>query len=650
MTLKTKHQIDLYDRMQKFIRNYKKDSESRKTKEYLNTRLESFNDYWEEFKDNHKNMPPDIPESDSYFKDDLYSEVEDFYINNKSEILTYYNSRFPEKSVVKSQFTKASAAITSESASSEAKLPLIRLPIFSGKYEEFASFKDLFTCMIHDNSSLNPCQKLYYLKTHLSHEAEQLVKNYPVTENNYDVVWAALLERYENKRVLINHELKTILFQPRIHIETVANLKSLIDNTQRCILSLKNLNLPVAHWDQILVFVIVQKLPINCAQKWEQAQSTKPESELPTFDELITFLTARFRALEAVPTSTRSNPKLDTQNPSTRRAHHTIKSETCSLCNQPHQMSQCREFKTFPDSEKVKIVNEKKLCFNCLSSRHQVRQCQSKFSCFKCKKRHHSQLHDAISKTATQPNYEDNLKNLSATPENEEPADVSAHFSQENPLSKQILLSTAMIKVIDRHGNETTARALVDQGSQSSFVLESLTKRLNFKTKSTRAQITGIGSSGEYCRKSVTLGIKSMSGNKIIDNAEALVLKNLTSYGQNLRLKVKDWKHINGLKLADPYFSKPGKIEVLLGADLFPYILTDGLVKGPPSTPMAQNTLLGWILVGPVTCQTENAADSTIQVTNLHSSSLDLSDQLKRFWELEEVQAPTRSLPEDEQC
>ncbi|KAG8176534.1 hypothetical protein JTE90_020368 [Oedothorax gibbosus] len=158
-----------------------------------------------------------------------------------------------------------------------------------------------------------------------------------------------------------------------------------------------------------------------------------------------------------------------------------------------------------------------------------------------------------------------------------------------------------MIKVIDRHGNETIARALVDQGSQSSFVLESLTQRLNFKTKSTRALITEIGSSGEYCRK-------------------------------------------------NPYFSKPGKIEVLLGADIFPYILTDGLVKGPPSTPMAQNTLLGWILVGPVTCQTENAADSTIQLTNLHSSSLDLSDQIKRFWELEEVQARTRSLPEDEQC
>ncbi|KAG8176699.1 hypothetical protein JTE90_003835 [Oedothorax gibbosus] len=103
------------------------------------------------------------------------------------------------------------------------------------------------------------------------------------------------------------------------------------------------------------------------------------------------------------------------------------------------------------------------------------------------------------------------------------------------------------------------------------------------------------------------------------------------------------------MAIEDPYFSKPGKIEVLLGADLFPYILTDGLVKGPPSTPMTHNTLLGWILVGPVTCQTENAADSTIQVTNLHSSSLDLSHQLKRFWELEEVQAPTRSLPEDEQ-
>ena len=40
------------------------------------------------------------------------------------------------------------------------------------------------------------------------------------------------------------------------------------------------------------------------------------------------------------------------------------------------------------------------------------------------------------------------------------------------------------------------------------------------------------------------------------------------------------WSHLNDITLADPGFGQPGRIDVLLGADIFVDILCDGRRKG----------------------------------------------------------------------
>ena len=52
--------------------------------------------------------------------------------------------------------------------------------------------------------------------------------------------------------------------------------------------------------------------------------------------------------------------------------------------------------------------------------------------------------------------------------------------------------------------------------------------------------------------------------------------------------------------MADYFREVPSEIDILLGADIFPEILLDGLVKGPSGTPMAQRTILEWIISGPI--------------------------------------------------
>jgi hypothetical protein len=79
------------------------------------------------------------------------------------------------------------------------KLRAIKLRIFSGQYNCWICFSDMFKVMIHENDSLPEIYKFHYLKSSLSGEAEHLVINLPMTANNYTIGCELLVERYENK-------------------------------------------------------------------------------------------------------------------------------------------------------------------------------------------------------------------------------------------------------------------------------------------------------------------------------------------------------------------------------------------------------------------------------------------------------------------
>ena len=80
--------------------------------------------------------------------------------------------------------------------------------------------------------------------------------------------------------------------------------------------------------------------------------------------------------------------------------------------------------------------------------------------------------------------------------------------------------------------------------------------------------------------------------------AVAFILPRLSLYQGVATTYKTTWPHIEGLQLADPQFSAADPIEMLLGAEVCSIILQEGLRKGDPHTPVAQHTLLGWILSG----------------------------------------------------
>ena len=95
------------------------------------------------------------------------------------------------------------------------------------------------------------------------------------------------------------------------------------------------------------------------------------------------------------------------------------------------------------------------------------------------------------------------------------------------------------------------------------------------------------------------------------------------------------WPHLNGFKLADPDFGEPGKMDLLLGIDIFSEVLRQGRRTGPPSSPCALHTDYGWVLCGK-TELSQVSPQSCTQVVIHHAMTTSTDDILKRLWEIEE--------------
>ena len=64
----------------------------------------------------------------------------------------------------------------------------------------------------------------------------------------------------------------------------------------------------------------------------------------------------------------------------------------CDVRKDSHAVSQCNTFKQLSNEERYKIVKKNKLCINCLSKKHMIKDCQS-HGCKICGKWHHTLIH-----------------------------------------------------------------------------------------------------------------------------------------------------------------------------------------------------------------------------------------------------------------
>ncbi|XP_018361610.1 PREDICTED: uncharacterized protein LOC108760247, partial [Trachymyrmex cornetzi] len=109
-----------------------------------------------------------------------------------------------------------------------------------------------------------------------------------------------------------------------------------------------------------------------------------------------------------------------------------------------------------------------------------------------------------------------------------------------------------------------------------------------------------------------------------------------------------DWPHLKDLTLADPGYSTPGPIDLIIGVDFYSHIIEEGLIKGSSTSPIAQRIKLGWILSG----NTNQHIVPAVSHSYCVSSDNDLYELLQQFWKVEDLNLtpPSRLSKEEENC
>ncbi|GBN12719.1 hypothetical protein AVEN_172011-2-1, partial [Araneus ventricosus] len=175
------------------------------------------------------------------------------------------------------------------------RLPEIPLPEFSGKIAEFANFKNQFTNLISNNDQLNDSQKLYYLRASLKGETKLLESS----SDNFQSLFKALSDGYENQRQLIDSHVLEIINYDQIHSESAKELRALMDCVNKNIRALKVLKHEQNKLSGVMLInkIILQKIDRESRKQFELSLKT---AEIPTFDILMKFLEKRSSLLDSI--------------------------------------------------------------------------------------------------------------------------------------------------------------------------------------------------------------------------------------------------------------------------------------------------------------------------------------------------------------
>ncbi|XP_037959398.1 uncharacterized protein LOC119688805 [Teleopsis dalmanni] len=660
--------------VQTLLKNFKKDSVVRKTNIYNQQRLQKLKDLRDQFEVTHEAIVSSSKDRTSeYFVKCVSENFDEAHLEAFCTIQESFEKVYPPPQ-------SAPVIIPMPEPVAHIKLPTLPVPTFSGKCTDWPAFHDAFERLIHTNKEISLIQKFHFLKKALPDDNDLDIHNMQLTEANYPIAWELVVTRYNNPRILFMHVMKDLFSIPSQLLERAADIKLLLNTAKVCVHEFARLKIPITGSDHWLAYYISTKLCKETRKAWELHLGSN--SAIPTFATLESFLNDRAVTLDVLESRDASidiTPNANIQpfrnslqsKRQHKKSHHSaLNTSLCPLCQNNHVIRRCHQFLNKDCFERKSIASRLKLCLNCLCRSHTVSQCPSTKNCQQCGQRHHTLLHFPPLENSAKPNSNvdiasHNLSNKVDRQQHNVPSPQTFNgtpFLQSNtilspdyPLTtadytegeqQRVLLATALVSVKNELTNQAVIlRALVDQGSECTLISEHATQGLGLKRYPTRTEIVGVGQSPTEGSKSVvTFVINSLLHSDFqLVIKRAYVLKSLTSLIPGHSICIQNLPHLNGLRLADPTYFKPGKIDLILGADVYAQLILAGLRIGASNQPIAQQTHLGWIISGNI-----GSALPKLQMIRCHHTSHELDNLVKNYFEQDQV-IPDRELSSEEQ-
>ena len=510
-----------------------------------------------------------------------------------------------------------------------AKLPRLDIPIFDGSFVNWTYFWEQYNISVHSKKQLTNTEKLAYLKNALKGgAAKHVIEGLTGSGDHYEEAIECLQKRYNRPRLIHQAHVRAILDAPPLKDGTGRELRRLHDTVTQHLRALRGMDCePLGPF---VTSALELKLDSSTVFEWQKA--SQDSSTVPHYSVFLEFINLRAQASETISKS-RLNPHKVTSFVTTAAEN------ACSVCKSfSHPLYSCAKFKLLPHEQMMMVVKNQGLCMNCLKPGHYSRHCTSVQKCRRCQKPHHTLLHVEVKSTRSASSPSNSLSDTSTFTRHDEYVNsVHSHAVQSQSKMSQTLLTTCRVLVTTTHGVTTQARALLDSASSTSFISEHLAQSLNLPRSRCAVQVTGIGGMSDQSRtQSYTcFQVSSTWSSDPPMEVEAIILPKVTCQLPVHSVKVgRMWTHLSGLKLADPDFASPGRIELLLGADIFSSALRNGRRTGPPGSPVAIETSFGWVLSGAVSGGCQIPVQHVLMCHPLIPSTDEL---LRRFWEMEEV-------------
>lgn len=280
---------------------------------------------------------------------------------------------------------------------------------FDGNLFHWQSFRDRFAAGVHNNEHIKPVFKLQQLLSALTGRASNLVGTRQPTEAGYQSAWERLNEVYNNQYMIVRAILKTMFSMPSLERATHDGLRKLVDTMHEAVRQLRAQEIPVDTWDQILVFMMVERLDKKTADEWDMTRG----AALPTLLEICAFLDKRVQNMTNAPLESEPQNHASMK----RKNHHekpvqgssrslTVKTESgtaskaaaggdktpkpCKNCQGDHPLYRCPDLLALNIAGRKEAIRRMEVCPNCLRQ-HAVGKCLFG-PCGRCKPERHNSI------------------------------------------------------------------------------------------------------------------------------------------------------------------------------------------------------------------------------------------------------------------
>ena len=394
-----------------------------------------------------------------------------------------------ELSTSSRNFPVPNAAYQSPVIMSPSATPLLEPDVFDGNPACYRNFIEAFDALIAFNVP-EPKRKLFYLLSYTKGPAHSLVKGCQYMDDALGYLKARKLlqQTFGQKFQIAKACVDSLTNGPMLHVNDKPSLLSFSADINSCMNTLKGMNYLHKMDNLDVITKVAKRLPHQWLSGWQAEVDSliHQKGQEVSIENLAAYVTIKTRQttnLDCNWAQSSRKPDLHKPRKETTLAAQTVLSPSkpcCKLCKGPHYLNQCKRFRKYVYEDRIKFVNESKLCRSCLEPGHFAKNCSRKSPCKRpdCNGSHTTLLHPPEKCTLS----------TSATNQMDSPADSAlSHIAVRNGLvgvPTQTRGSLPIVPVRIRMNNSEQSiitQAFLDTGSTSSFITNDLIDKLGIR-------------------------------------------------------------------------------------------------------------------------------------------------------------------------